>query len=78
MGLLRYQRYFARCNHVVKPKRPIIVTQEFENFGRRVLGVSLRTADFSPRESSLSGDERGETSAVRRLTECITGDRRRS
>ena len=29
--------------------------------------TSLRTADVSPRETSLSGDERGETSAVRRL-----------
>ena len=30
MGLLRCQRYFARCNHVLKPKRPIIVRQEFD------------------------------------------------
>lgn len=30
MGLLGCQRYFSRCNHVVKPKRPIIVRQEFE------------------------------------------------
>ena len=28
---------------------------------------SLRTADVSPCDMSLSGDERGETSAVRRL-----------
>ena len=34
------------------------------------LASSLRTADFSPEEleMSLSGDERGETSVVRRLS----------